>query len=56
MLPVLKDLESLRSFQEMVEKKLFDLEKALISNQTTPSNNIVCNSGTGDESGTSDFY
>ena len=37
-------------------KKLFDLEKALISNQTTPSNNSVCNSGTGDESGTSDFY
>ena len=36
MLSILKDLDSLKSFQEAVEKKLFDLEKALISNQTTP--------------------
>ena len=55
MLSVLKDLDSLKSFQETVEKKLFDLEKALISNQTTPSNNSIYNSGTGDENGTSDF-
>ena len=55
MLSVLKDLDSLKSFQETVEKKLFDLEKALISNQTTPSNNSVCNSGTSDENGTLDF-
>ena len=27
----------------------------MISHQTTPSNNSVCNSGTGDENGTSDF-
>ena len=33
MLSVLKDLDSLKIFQETVEKKLFDLEKALISNQ-----------------------
>ena len=36
-------------------KKLFNLEKAVISNQTTPSNNTLCNSETGDENGTSDF-
>ena len=54
MLSVLKDLDSLKSFQETVEKRLFDLEKALISNKTTPSNSIY-NNGTGDENGTSDF-
>ena len=55
MLSVLKDSDSLKGFQETVEKILFDLEKALISNQTTPSNNSVCNSATGDENSTSDF-
>ena len=33
MLSVLKDLDSFKNFQETVEKKLFDIEKALISNQ-----------------------
>ena len=50
MFSVLKDLDSLKSFQETVEKKLFDLEQALISKQTTTSNNSV-----GDENGTSGF-
>ena len=50
MLSVLKGLDSLKIFQEMVEKKLFDLEQALISKQATPSNNSV-----GDENGTSGF-
>ena len=55
MLSVLKYLNSLKSLQETVEKKLVDLEKALISNQTIHSNSSVCNSGIGDENGTSDF-
>ena len=49
MFSVLKDLDSLKSFQKTVEKNS-DLEQALISNQTTPSNNSV-----GDENGTSGF-
>ena len=51
---VLKYINSMKKFKETVEKKLFNLEKAMISQHTNPNNNIY-NIGAGEESGKSDF-
>ena len=46
---VRKDITSLKSFQETVVKKLYDLEKALIISQQTNPISSIGNVGTGDE-------
>ena len=51
---VLKYINSIKKFKKTVEKKLFNLEKAMIS-QHTNSNNNIYNIGAGEESGKSDF-
>ena len=52
---VMKDISSLKNFQSTVEKKLFDLERALILQQTIPNSSNICNNETGNENGKSDF-
>ena len=52
---VTKDISSLKNFQSTVEKKLFDLERALILQQTIPNSSNICNNETGNENGKSDF-
>ena len=44
-----KDIGSLKSFQETVAKKLYELEKALIISEETNPNCSIGNVGTGDE-------
>ena len=44
-----KDITSLKSFQETVAKKLYELEEALIISQQTNPNSSIGNVGTGDE-------
>ena len=44
-----KDITSLKSFQETVAKKLYELEEALIISQQTNHNSSIGNVGTGDE-------
>ena len=51
---VLNYINSMKKFKKTVEKKLFNLEKAMISQHTNPNNNIY-NIGAGEESGKSDF-
>ena len=52
---VVKDITSFKKFQKMVEKKLFDLEKTIISQQTNPNNHIY-NIGDSDENTNFDFF
>ena len=52
---VMKDISSLKNFQSTVEKKPFDLEGALILQQTIPNSSNICNNETGNENGKSDF-
>ena len=52
---VMKDISSLKNFRSTVEKKLFDLERALILQQTIPNSSNICNNETGNENGKSDF-
>ena len=56
---VRKDITSLKSFQETVAKKLYELERASIISQQTNPNSSIGNIGTGDENcncnGKSDF-
>ena len=51
----MKDISSLKNFQSTVEKKIFDLERALILQQTIPNSSNICNNETGNENGRSDF-
>ena len=51
---VLKYINSMKKFKKTVEKKLFNLEKAMIFQHTNPNNNIY-NIGAGEESGKSVF-
>ena len=52
---VMKDISSLKNFQSTVEKKLFDLERALILQQTIPNSSNTCNNETVNKNGKSDF-
>ena len=52
---VMKDISSLKNFQSTVEEKRFDLERALILQQTIPNSSNICNNETGNENGKSDF-
>ena len=52
---VMKDVSSLKNFQSTVEKKVFDLERALILQQTIPNSSNIRNNETGNENGKSDF-
>ena len=52
---VMKDISSLKNFQSTVEKKLFDLERALILQQTIGNSSNICHNETGNENGKSDF-
>ena len=49
---VLKDITSFKKFQKTVEKKLFNLEKSAIFQQTNPN---IYKVGAGHENGKSDF-
>ena len=52
---VMKDISSLKNFQKTVEKKRFDLDRALILQQTIPNSSNICNNETGNENAKSDF-
>ena len=51
----MKDISSLKNFQSTVEKKLLDLERALILQQTIPNSSNIRNNETGNENGKSGF-
>ena len=52
---VLKNIASFKKLQKTVEKKVFHLDKAIISQQTNPNNNNIYNTGAGDKNTKSDF-
>ena len=54
MISVLEDIILFTKFQKTVEKNIFDLEWAIISQQKNPNNNIY-NVGADDENAKSDF-
>ena len=53
---VMKDISSLKNFQSTVEKQLFDLERALILQQTIPNSSNICNNETVNENGKQILY
>lgn len=54
MTSVVKDITSFKKFQKTVKKKLFDLEKTIISEKTNPNNHIYI--GDSDENTNFDFF